>query len=146
MIADGLITCTDAPIADVERAIREWRASRAAAQRAAAIAELEAPVLALWETMTPLADGRRAHPDGQAFYLRPRPGDGARFLRRDGWAPGARVVAHGGRVAHIVSARSECACGFTFHDGWSKPAPAGMPLCRAHRTNTTPKGAEVSDG
>jgi len=132
---DGRLTATDATVADVEQAIRHWRADRAAAQRAAEVARLEAPALAQWATLTPLSDGMRSDAHGVVWRLTRSP-TGIRRCEVDGWAHGARVVLNGGRVAHVVDRRGShqsCACGVTIHACWSKPAPAAMPLCRSHR-------------
>ena len=129
---DGRLTATDATVADVEQAIRQWRGERQAERERAEVAKLEAAGLARWEAMAPhpAHDHLRCDAFGVAWEFSRRTWQGWRTLEPVGWAPGAHVRVAGGRVAHVASVKpSHCdRCGAYFTRG-SSVAPEGMRLC-----------------
>jgi len=129
---DGRLTATDATVADVEQAIRQWRGERQAERERAEVARLEAAGLARWEAMTPHPKHADVRCDafGVAWKFEASRWRRHRELSPVGWAPGARVRVTGGRVAHVAGMGLQYChrCGAYFSRG-SSVAPDGMRLC-----------------
>lgn len=129
----GRLTTTDAPIAEVEQAIRHWRGERQAEREREEVARLEAAGLARWEAMTPHPALNHARCDAFGVAWRFERGNwhGWRTLDPVGWAPGTRVRVTGGRVAHVAGmALTWCSrCGAHLRPGGSSVAPERLRLC-----------------